>query len=232
MAHPHAARLTARGQGRWLRLASGVAEGARRVGGASGSAGASGAVGGARRVGGAFRVGGGSAARFRGGEVFGTLEEERRVGGGFGATKASAAAGFRRAEGARRVPRVGGDTDWWWLGSRGLCGGGGSRVDGASGRLFPGGVWRRFFDVIEAAQASYTQAGGNRLLRGPILMQPENPAFAGTNPNAAGKSPILRVNCVPPAPIKNHLRCRKWLIVNCRGDWIRTSDPLLPKQVR
>ena len=33
-------------------------------------------------------------------------------------------------------------------------------------------------------------------------MQPENPAFAGTNPNAAGKSPILRVNCVPPAPIK------------------------------
>lgn len=79
MAHPHAARLTARGQGRWLRLASGVAEGARRVGGASGSAGASGAVEGARRVGGAFRVGGGSAARFRGGEVFGTLEEERRV---------------------------------------------------------------------------------------------------------------------------------------------------------
>ena len=175
VAHPHAARLTARGQGRWLRLASGVAEGARRVGGASGSAGASGAVEGARRVGGAFRVGGGSAARFRGGEVFGTLEEERRVGGGFGATKASAAAGFRRAEGARRVPRVGGDTDWWWLGSRGLCGGGGSRVDGASGRLFPGGVWRRFFDVIEAAQASYTQAGGN-------------PAFAGANPNAAGKS--------------------------------------------
>ena len=56
--------------------------------------------------------------------------------------------------------------------------------------------------MIEAAQASYTQAGGNRLLRGPILMQPENPAFAGTNPNAAGKSPILRVNCVPPAPIK------------------------------
>ena len=33
-------------------------------------------------------------------------------------------------------------------------------------------------------------------------MQPGNPAFAGTNPNAAGKSPILRVNCVPPAPIK------------------------------
>ena len=33
-------------------------------------------------------------------------------------------------------------------------------------------------------------------------MQPENPAFAGANPNAAGKSPILRVNCVPPAPIK------------------------------
>ena len=36
----------------------------------------------------------------------------------------------------------------------------------------------------------------------PALMQPGNPAFAGTNPNAAGKSPILRVNCVPPAPIK------------------------------
>ena len=33
-------------------------------------------------------------------------------------------------------------------------------------------------------------------------MQPGNPAFAGANPNAAGKSPILRVNCVPPAPIK------------------------------
>lgn len=63
----------------------------------------------------------------------------------------------------------------------------------------------------------------------PALMQPGNPAFAGANPNAAGKSPILRVNCVPPAPIKNHLRCHKWLIVNSRGDWIRTSDPLLPK---
>ncbi len=158
----------------------------------------------------------GSAEVLRRGSGVARFSGRWRKSGGFGATKASAAAGFRRAEGARRVPRVGGDTDWWWLGSRGLCGGGGSRVDGASGRLFPGGVWRRFFDVIETAQASYAQGGGNRLLRGacldaagkssfcggPVLTQPENPAFAGTNPNAAGKSPILRVNCVPPAPIK------------------------------
>ncbi|OUO19434.1 hypothetical protein B5F90_08975 [Alistipes sp. An31A] len=203
MAHPHAARLTARGAGEvaaaGFRSCGGRAAGRRGLG-----------------VGGSFRSCGGSAAGlpglgtakasaaagFRGGEVFGTLEEEgrvgggfgatkasaagfrraegaRRVGGGFGATKASAAAGFRRAEGARRVPRVGGDTDWWWLGSRGLCGGGGSRVDGASGRLFPGGVWRRFFDVIEAAQASYTQAGGNRLLRGACLDAAGKSGFCG-----------------------------------------------------
>lgn len=180
MAHPHAARLTARGAGEvaaaGFRSCGGRAAGRRGLG-----------------VGGSFRSCGGSAAGlpglgtakasaaagFRGGEVFGTLEEEGRVGGGFGATKASAAAGFRRAEGARRVPRVGGDTDWWWLGSRGLCGGGGSRVDGASGRLFPGGVWRRFFDVIETAQASYTQAGGNRLLRGACLDAAGKSGFCG-----------------------------------------------------
>lgn len=172
MAHPHAARLTARGAGEVAAAGfrggggSAAAEGARRVGGASGSAGASGAVEGARRV---CRASGRLRLLRRRGSGVARFSGRWRKSGGSAVVSGQLRLQRRRGSGERRErggsPRVGGDTDWWWLGSRGLCGGGGSRVDGASGRLFPGGVWRRSFDVIETAQASYAQGGGNRLLR-------------------------------------------------------------------